>query len=103
MRSIGFYLAAALAEIAGCFAFWAWLRLHQPVWWIIPGLAALALFGYLLTFVETSFAGRAYAAYGGVYITTSLAWLWVVEGSLPDRWDLIGGGAIILFGPRSAT
>lgn len=109
MRSIGFYLVAALAEIAGCFAFWAWLRLHQPVWLIIPGLAALALFGYLLTFVETSAAGRAYAAYGGVYIATSLAWLWVVEGSRPDRWDLIGGGlcligaAIILFGPRSAT
>jgi small multidrug resistance family-3 protein len=109
MRSIGFYLVAALAEIAGCFAFWAWLRLHQPVWWIIPGLAALALFGYLLTFVETSAAGRAYAAYGGVYIAASLAWSWVVEGSRPDRWDLIGGGvcligaAIILFGPRSAT
>ncbi len=109
MRSFGVYLAADLAEIAGCFAFWAWLRLHQPMWWIIPGLAALALFGYLLTFVETSAAGRAYAAYGGVYIAASLAWLWAVEGSRPDRWDLIGGAicligaAIILFGPRSAT
>jgi small multidrug resistance family-3 protein len=109
MRSIALYLAAALAEIAGCFAFWAWLRLHQPVWWIIPGIASLALFGYLLTFVETSAAGRAYAAYGGVYIAASLAWLWAVEGSRPDRWDVIGaavcliGAAIILFGPRSAA
>ena len=109
MHSLAAYVGAAFLEIAGCFAFWAWLRLHQPMWWIIPGLAALALFGYLLTFVETSAAGRAYAAYGGVYIAASLAWLWAVEGSRPDRWDLIGGAicligaAIILFGPRSAT
>jgi small multidrug resistance family-3 protein len=109
MRSIGFYLAAAVAEIAGCFAFWAWLRLHQPVWWIIPGLASLALFAWLLTFIEATAAGRAYAAYGGIYIATSLAWLWAVEGHQPDRWDVIGaslcliGAAIILFGPRSAV
>jgi small multidrug resistance family-3 protein len=108
MRSFLVYLAAALAEIAGCFSFWAWLRLHQPVWWIIPGMASLALFAWLLTLVESSAAGRAYAAYGGVYIAASLAWLWAVEGARPDRWDVIGaavclgGAAIILFGPRSA-
>ena len=108
MRALAIYLAAALAEIAGCFAFWAWLRLHQPVWWIIPGLASLALFAWLLTLIESSAAGRAYAAYGGVYIAASLAWLWAVEGARPDRWDVIGaavclgGAAIILFGPRSA-
>ena len=108
-RALLIYVAAAVAEIAGCFAFWAWLRLHQPVWWIIPGMASLALFAWLLTFVEASFAGRAYAAYGGVYIAASLAWLWAVEGSRPDRWDAIGaavcliGAAIILFGPRPAA
>jgi small multidrug resistance family-3 protein len=107
-RALFIYLGAALAEIAGCFAFWAWLKLHQRVWWIIPGMASLALFAWLLTFIEASAAGRAYAAYGGVYIATSLAWLWLVEGSRPDRWDVIGaavclaGAAIILFGPRSA-
>lgn len=108
-RALLVYLSAALAEIAGCFAFWAWLRLHQSVWWIVPGLASLALFAYLLTLIEASAAGRAYAAYGGVYILASLAWLWAVEGSRPDRWDAIGaavcliGAAIILFGPRSAA
>jgi small multidrug resistance family-3 protein len=107
-RALFIYFGAALAEIAGCFAFWAWLKLRQPVWWIIPGMASLALFAWLLTFIEASAAGRAYAAYGGVYIATSLAWLWLVEGSRPDRWDVIGaavclaGAAIILFGPRSA-
>ena len=103
------FVGAAITEIAGCFAFWAWLRLHQPVWWIIPGLASLALFAWLLTFIEATAAGRAYAAYGGIYIATSLAWLWAVEGHQPDRWDVIGaslcliGAAIILFGPRSAV
>ena len=100
------YVAAALAEIAGCFAFWGWLRLDKPVWWLVPGMLALALFAYLLTLIDAQHAGRAYAAYGGVYIAASIGWLWLVEGARPDRWDLIGlavclvGAAIILFGPR---
>lgn len=103
------YIGAALAEIAGCFAFWAWLRLDKPIWWIAPGMASLALFAYLLTLVDADHAGRTYAAYGGVYIVAALAWLWAVEGAKPDRWDLIGaavclgGAAIILFGPRGAA
>ena len=108
MTSILAYIGAALAEIAGCFAFWAWLRLDRTAWWLIPGMASLALFAYLLTLVDSSAAGRAYAAYGGVYIAASLLWLWAIEGVRPDRWDLAGaavcltGAAIILFGPRSA-
>lgn len=102
------YAGAALAEIAGCFAFWAWLRLGRSVWWVVPGVASLCLFAWLLTLVPTDAAGRAYAAYGGVYIAASLVWLWLVEGARPDRWDIIGasvcliGAAIILLGPRSA-
>jgi small multidrug resistance family-3 protein len=107
MTSVLSYIAAALAEIGGCFAFWAWLRLGKSAWWLIPGTASLTLFAYLLTFVETDAAGRAYAAYGGVYIAASLLWLWLVEGVPPDRWDMIGaavcllGAAVILWGPRS--
>lgn len=102
------YIAAALAEIGGCFAFWAWLRLGKSVWWIVPGAASLLLFAYLLTLVPSDAAGRAFAAYGGVYIVASLAWLWAVEGVRPDRWDVSGaalcliGAAVILFGPRTA-
>lgn len=105
--SVLVYIGAALAEIAGCFAFWGWLRLDKPVWWLVPGMISLAIFAWLLTLVDSAFAGRAYAAYGGVYIAASLVWLWAVEGSRPDRWDMIGaaiciaGAAIILFGPRS--
>lgn len=102
------YIGAALAEIAGCFAFWAWLRLDKSIWWLVPGMAALAVFAYLLALVEAEHAGRAYAAYGGVYITAAIGWLWMIEGAKPDRWDVIGaviclvGAGVILFGPRSA-
>ncbi len=108
MKSLLIYAAAALAEIAGCFAFWAWLRLGSTALWLIPGMAALAAFAWLLTLVESDAAGRAYAAYGGVYIVASLLWLWSVEGIRPDRWDVIGaavcllGAGVVLFGPRTA-
>jgi len=101
------YAAAAAAEIAGCFAFWAWLRLGKSPLWLVPGVASLIAFAWLLTRADAAFAGRAFAAYGGVYIAASLLWLWAVEGRVPDRWDLAGaalclfGAAVILFGPRS--
>ena len=91
------YAGAAVAEIAGCFAFWAWLRLDRSPWWLAPGMASLALFAYLLTLVDSESAGRAYAAYGGVYIVSSILWLWLAEGHRPDRWD-VGGAAICLIG-----
>jgi len=100
------YLLAGIAEIAGCYAVWAWLRLGQSPLWLLPGAISLAAFAVLLTRIDTGFAGRAYAAYAGVYLLASLGWLWVIEGKQPDRWDLIGGtvallgAAIILFGPR---
>ena len=106
MKSIVWYGIAALGEIAGCFAFWAWLRMQKGPWWIVPGVASLIAFAVALTRIEASHAGRAYAAYGGVYIVASLVWLRGVEGVRPDRWDLIGaavclaGAGIILFGPR---
>lgn len=108
MKSLNLYIAAAGAEIAGCFAFWAWLKLGKSGLWLIPGVAALVLFAFLLTRIDSLFAGRAFAAYGGVYIAASLVWLWAVEGARPDRWDAIGavicliGAAVILFGPRAA-
>ena len=106
MQSFAVYAAAALAEIAGCFAFWAWLRLDRSFWWILPGFGSLALFATLLTLVDSPAAGRAYAAYGGVHIASSLAWMWLAEGIRPDRWDVIGavvclaGAAIVVAAPR---
>jgi small multidrug resistance family-3 protein len=97
------YVGAATAEIAGCFAFWSWLRLGKPLWWLVPGVASLMLFAWLLTLVDSAAAGGAYAAYGGVYIVASLTWLWIIEGVRPDRWDLTGAalclaGAAIIVG-----
>jgi small multidrug resistance family-3 protein len=103
------YIAAAFFEIAGCFSFWIWIRDGRPVWWIAPGIGSLMLFAWLLTHIDTAAAGRAYAAYGGVYIVASLLWLWVVEDVRPDRWDILGaliclvGAAVIVFGPRAAA
>ena len=106
--TIGLYVTAAMAEIAGCFAFWAWLRLDRSALWLVPGVVALALFAWALTRVQVDFAGRAYAAYGGVYIFVAIGWLWVVDGIRPTPWDIAGaamamaGMGVIMFAPRSA-
>lgn len=100
------YPLAALAEIGGCFTFWAWLKLDRSPVWLVPGVLSLIAFAWLLTFVPSEAAGRAFAAYGGVYICASLVWMALVEKTATDRWDLIGGAVcligagVILFGPR---
>ncbi len=102
------YGLAALGEIGGCFAVWAVVRQGASALWLGPGLVALALFAFVLTRVDADFAGRAFAAYGGVYIAASLAWMWLVEGAAPDRFDLLGtalalaGAAVIVLAPRAA-
>jgi small multidrug resistance family-3 protein len=101
-----YFVAAAFFEIAGCFAFWSYARLGRPVWTVGVGVVSLVFFAYALTRVDAAFAGRAYAAYGGIYIAASLAWLGLVEGARPDRWDLAGaslcivGALVIIFGRR---
>jgi len=106
MAFFGWYFLAAAGEIAGCFTFWAWLRLGKSPLWTIPGAISLILFAVALTRVDAPAAGRAYAAYGGIYILSAVLWQWLAEGLCPDRWDAIGatvcliGTSIILFGPR---
>lgn len=106
MRSLLLFGIAALSETSGCYAFWVWLRLGKSILWVLPGLVALVIFAAALTQIETSNAGRAYAAYGGVYVLSALFWLWSVEGVRPDRWDLLGvtvsliGTVIIMLAPR---
>lgn len=106
MKDIILFISAAFFEIFGCFAFWSYLRLNKPIYWLIPGMVSLILFAFLLTKVQTEFAGRAYAIYGGIYIVASLLWLFIVEHNTPDKWDMIGasvclaGALIILLMPR---
>jgi small multidrug resistance family-3 protein len=106
VTAVMMFLAAAIAEIIGCFAVWAVVRQGAHGFWLLPGAVALALFAWLLTFAPVEAAGRAFAGYGGIYIGAALLWLWGIEGRMPDRFDLLGSGlcligaAVILFAPR---
>ena len=105
MKTFVLYLATALAEIVGCYLPYLWLRQKGPVWLLLPALASLALFAWLLTLHDAA-SGRVYAAYGGVYIGAAIAWLWAVDGVRPSAWDVAGvavallGMALIAFQPR---
>ncbi len=106
MTNFIWFFIAAVFEIAGCFTFWMWLKQDKSILWILPGLFSLALFAYVLTKVEADYAGRAYAAYGGIYIVSSLIWLAYIEREGILLSDYLGaalclsGAAIILFGPK---
>lgn len=96
LRSGLVYGLAAVAEIGGCFAVWSVLRGGAGWAWLLAGGVALAAFAWLLAQSEAAFAGRAFAAYGGVYVAASLAWLWAVEDVMPTRADLIGGVLVLV-------
>jgi small multidrug resistance family-3 protein len=106
LTAIAVFAAAALAEIGGCFAFWAVVRSGRSTLWLAPGCVLLIAFATLLTLVETPSAGRAFAAYGGIYIVASLLWMRVIEGVEWTRADLAGavicliGAGVILLGNR---
>ncbi len=107
MKNTLYFAAAAVFEIAGCYTFWMWLRLDKSALWLIPGLVSLVLFAIILTRPEAQFAGRAYAAYGGIYIVASLIWLNIIEHARPSPADAVGvvlcllGAGIIMAGYRS--
>jgi small multidrug resistance family-3 protein len=94
-RSLVLYILAALAEIGGCFAVWTWLRLAGSPWWIVPGAVCLGLFAVALTRIDVALAGRAFAAYGGIYIVMSLVWLVAVERGVLTRWDVLGAALCV--------
>jgi small multidrug resistance family-3 protein len=104
VKSLVFFILAAFFEIFGCYTFWLCLRLDRSAFWLLPGTISLTLFALALTQIETQFAGRAFAAYGGIYIASSLVWLRLVERKTPDLVDFAGslvcliGAGIILFG-----
>jgi small multidrug resistance family-3 protein len=106
LKTIGLFLITAVAEIAGCYLPYLWLRENKSVWLLLPAALSLALFAWLLSLHPTA-AGRVYAAYGGVYIFVAVFWLWVVDGIKPTVWDITGslvalfGMGIIMFAPRN--
>ena len=101
------FTITALAEIGGCYAAYAVLRMGRHPAWLLAAVLLLGFFAWLLTLHPVEGAGRVYAAYGGVYITASVFWMWMVEKLVPDRWDITGaalclvGAGVIMFGPCS--
>ena len=104
IKEFGLYFLSAFFEILGCYSFWLYFKLDKSHWFLALGFVSLISFAYLLTKVNLEFAGRAYAVYGGIYIISSLLWLYFVEKQEFNRWDLIGstlcilGVFVILFG-----
>lgn len=104
-RAAALFVVTALAEILGCYLPYLWLRKGKSVFLLAPAALSLAAFAWLLTLHPTG-AARTYAAYGGVYVTVAILWLWVVEQARPTRWDIVGcavtliGMAIIVLGHR---
>jgi small multidrug resistance family-3 protein len=107
-RTMALFVATAVAEILGCYLPYLWLRREASGWLLVPGVLSLGVFAWLLSLHPSLGAGRAYAAYGGVYVAVAVLWMWWIEGTEPDRWDLIGTGitllgmCIIAFAPRHA-
>jgi len=107
MKTFLLFAVTALAEIVGCYLPYLWLRKGGSAWLLLPAAFSLALFAWLLTLHPTA-SGRIYAAYGGVYVSAAIFWLWLIDDVEPTRWDLLGAGlclagmAIIMFSPRAA-
>lgn len=89
IRASLFFVLTAVAEILGCYLTYLWLREGKSAWLLLPSAVSLSIFAWLLT-LHPGAAARTYAAYGGVYISVALLWLWLVENQRPTRWDLIG-------------
>ncbi len=100
------FFITALTEIIGCFLPYVWLRKSGSVWLLLPAAVSLALFVWLLSLHPVA-SGRVYAAYGGVYVTTALLWLRVIDGVKLSAFDWSGavvtllGMAIIVAGWRT--
>jgi small multidrug resistance family-3 protein len=105
LKTLVLFIATAIAEIVGCYLPYLWLKKDASIWLLVPAAASLALFVLLLT-LHPAAAGRVYAAYGGVYVSVAIFWLWVVDTVRPTSYDWLGvavcllGMAIIMFAPR---
>jgi small multidrug resistance family-3 protein len=105
LKTLGLFVVTAAAEISGCYLPYLWLKQRAAIWVLVPAGFSLAAFAWLLS-LHPGAAGRTYAAYGGVYVSVALIWLWLIDGQRPDRWDVIGvaviliGMSIIAFAPR---
>jgi small multidrug resistance family-3 protein len=105
IKSLLLFGLAGLCEIGGGYLFWLWLREGKSIWLGVLGILFLAVYGVIPTLQPASF-GRAYAAYGGIFIVLSILWGWIVDRTVPDRYDWLGGWIaligvlVIMYAPR---
>lgn len=108
LKTVVLFIATAVAEIVGCYLPYFWLKKDASIWVLAPAAASLVVFVWLLTLHPLT-AGRVYAAYGGVYVSVAILWLWLVDAVRPSPWDWLGvvvclcGMAIIMFAPRQVS
>ena len=104
-ESLGLFILAGLCEIGGGWLVWQWLREGRGLSWGLVGGLILILYGIIPTFQPAHF-GRVYAAYGGFFIVLSFLWGWLLDGDVPDRFDIIGGTMalagvlVVMYWPR---
>ncbi|MDQ0205047.1 YnfA family protein [Pectinatus haikarae] len=105
LKSIIYFIIAGIFEIGGGYLIWEYFKNNKgPLYMLLGGLA-LILYGIIPTMQTASF-GRVYAAYGGIFIILSILWGWLIDGTAPDRFDIIGsvvaltGVLIIMYWPR---
>ena len=109
LRSIALFILAASAEIGGAYLVWQGVRERKGILFVIGGVLALGMYGFVATLQPFQHFGRILAAYGGVFVVGSLAWGVVFDGFRPDRFDLIGAGlclagvAVIMYAPRAVS
>jgi small multidrug resistance family-3 protein len=72
------------------------MREHKPLLWALLGAVVLAAYGMVAALQPISEFGRVYAAYGGIFIALALLWGIIVDGFLPDRWDLLGAAICVV-------
>jgi small multidrug resistance family-3 protein len=105
INSLFYFLIAGLCEIGGGYLVWLWLREGKSPWLAVIGSILLTVYGFVATKQPANF-GRAYAAYGGIFIILSIIWGWKIDGFAPDKLDLFGAGIIfagvlvMMYAPR---
>ncbi|MEQ4706810.1 YnfA family protein [Providencia huaxiensis] len=95
IKIIGLFFITALAEIAGCYFPYLWMKKQGGAWLLIPAALSLMLFVWLLT-LHPEASGRIYATYGGIYIVTALVWLKVVDGVPLTVTDWVGALVVLV-------
>lgn len=99
------FFIAALMEIGGGYLVWLWIREKKTIALALLGAITLFVYGIIPT-LQPSHFGRVYAAYGGIFVISSITWGRIIDKKKPDRYEIIGsvvaviGALVIFYAPR---